>query len=168
MTSCPFVLQVRRREARPCQRLARATRVAMRIIRDAGGVRGLHVALDIFSEEAERRLFQSTDLHFMEADAHVGGNRTGRHHGPLLPDDCYRCCNAVVDSGLFPDLIMPEYCFAISYPGPSAASGGARFAAHFDSRYRWGETVTGITLGQGCIMEWLPDKDEVKLNYQPA
>lgn len=123
------------------------------ILRDVGGVSGLHVALDVFTEDTERRLFKSSEIHNAEDAAHTHAERNGRGHTPVLPDDVYRCCNAVRDSGLFPDLITPDYCLALTYPGPSAAGGGASFQSHFDSRYRWGETVVGVNLGQGCIME---------------
>ena len=37
--------------------------MAFSIVRDCGGVPGLHVALNVFSEEAERRLFAVAGPH---------------------------------------------------------------------------------------------------------
>ena len=80
-------------------------------IHDACGVSGLHILLKGFTEDVERRLFKHD--HFApEADAHAAGVKTGRlrpldPHGESVPD-IHRLCNAVRDSGLFPDLVEPE------------------------------------------------------------
>ena len=106
----------------------------VRIVRDAGGVRGLHVAYDCFTEEVEERLFRS-----VSEVQHVPGTRTGvEPMGPTSwPDDYTRLCNLIKDCGLVPDLVPPNYCLPLMYP-PKAG-----FAPHFDSRYRWGECIMG-------------------------
>ena len=120
------------------------------IVRNAGGVRGLHVAYDCFTEEVEERLFRSvSEVH------HVPGTRTGvEPMGPTSwPDDYTRLCNLIKDCGLGPDLVPPNYCLPLMYP-PKAG-----FAPHFDSRYRWGEAIMGVNLGQAGEMMFVPTKD---------
>jgi len=144
----------------------------MTLIRDAGGVSGLHVLLDAFTEDVERRIFQTGEpLNQPEQVNHEYGKRLGCHLGPEGFDavpDLHRVCNAIRDSGLFPGLVEPDYCFAITYPGPSADGGGAEFQVHLDSRYRWGETVCGVTMGQGCLMRFQALTDAVKRRGPPA
>ncbi|EOD11793.1 hypothetical protein EMIHUDRAFT_214086 [Emiliania huxleyi CCMP1516] len=83
----------------------------------------------------------STESHGPNSDA--DGRRAGRCHRPLPDDvDLFRVCNLVGDCGLYPGYVTPDYVYAITYP-PKAA-----FNKHLDSRYRWGETVVGVTLGQ--------------------
>ena len=45
------------------------------------------------------------------------------------------------DCGLYPGLTSPNYCMSLTYPH------GAVFPKHWDSRYRWGEAVLGVSLG---------------------
>ena len=55
----------------------------MPIIRDAGGVRGLHILLDAFTEEVEKRIFQTgAPLNQPEQANHEYGKRLGCHLGP--------------------------------------------------------------------------------------
>ena len=37
--------------------------IMVRIVRNVGGIIGLHVALDAFTEAAEQRLFESQQIH---------------------------------------------------------------------------------------------------------
>ena len=119
----------------------------MRLVKNVAGVDGLHIALDAFGEAAERRLFESQRIHAPQEshgpNSDADGRRAGRCHRPLPDDvDLFRVCNLVGDCGLYPGYVTPDYVYAITYP-PKAA-----FNKHLDSRYRWGETVVGVTLGQ--------------------
>ena len=58
--------------------------------------------------------------------------------------------NAVHDSGLYRDMCPPDYCLPLHY------SKGTTFSSHFDSRYRWGETVMGINLGAPSVIQFIP------------
>ena len=53
----------------------------------------------------------------------------------------WQLINAVRDCGLYPGLTSPNYCMSLTYPH------GAVFPEHWDSRYRWGEAVLGVSLG---------------------
>ena len=89
----------------------------VRLVRNVGGIEGLHIALDAFTEDAERRLFTSQTIHLPEEQNGVvhAGQRMGPHHLPLPDDiDIFRICNVVRDCGLFPDYVTPDYLFAIS------------------------------------------------------
>ena len=109
------------------------------ILRNVGGVQGLHAVLDAFDEACEKQLFES-EVH--------GGNqpqlpsRHGTHTNPTFwashATEILQVCNVVKDSGLVPDYITPDYLFAITYP-----AGCSGFQSHLDSRYKWGETVVG-------------------------
>ena len=136
----------------------------LEILRNVGGVQGLHVALDSFDEDVERELFQSA-VH--------GGNdpRSAQRHGTHTnPSDwaasapeIIKVCNVVKDSGLVPDYLAPDYLFAITYP-----AGCTGFKEHFDSRYRWGETVVGVTLGREATLYFVPGHQRVKALGVPA
>lgn len=121
---------------------------------DVGGVPGLHVVTNFFTEEVERRLFTNAALFHSTRDSTSYGKQ--RHStysggGGFLPDDCAGIMNGVVDSHFFPDLIMqPSYVLPWTY-GP-----GASFKEHWDSRYSWGETVMGINLCAGGVMSFHP------------
>lgn len=175
----------------------------VRIIRDVGGIRGLHIALDAFSEEAERRLFVSSSVHLppevnmQYRNSNAGGpTRNGTHTHPHDWHDAeiFRVCNVVRDSGLVPDYLPPDYvcasralccvprarkliihasraplrarmsqCFAISYP-----AGCSGFKEHFDSRYKWGETVVGVTLGRAATLYFIPGNAAMKAKGPPG
>ena len=135
----------------------------VRIVRDAGGVPGLHVAYDCFTEEVEERLFLSGDetsffQHALGGPATATATRTGNapRHPMSWPADYTRVCNLIRDCGLVPDLVPPDYCLPLLYPP------GAGFALHFDSRYRWAEVIVGVSLGQDGEMMFLPTKDDDK------
>ena len=62
--------------------------------------------------------------------------------------------NAVHDSGLYRDMCPPDYCLPLHY------SKGTTFSSHFDSRYRWGETVMGINLGAPSVIQFIPQSKD--------
>lgn len=37
---------------------------------------------------------------------------------------------------------------------------GPKFNAHFDSRYKWGETIIGVSLGAACCLRFFPAKGQ--------
>ena len=121
----------------------------VKIVRNVGGVPGLDVALDAFSEDVERRLFESRTL-FVHSPAQgatgFGKDRNGHVSGPQTWDpDVWKTLNLVGDT--FPEhYVPPDYCLALSYPN------GAQFKDHFDSRFRWGECIVGVCLGQAVVM----------------
>jgi len=146
------------------------------IERNVGGVEGLHIYNEAFSEKIEKAIFFNYDLffpsmnqsgyHFTYEEQHLSGKRchsipsmSQRH----LPDDIYRLVNLVRTSGLYPELVTPDYCLGLSYPGKEASGGGSEFKMHFDSRFRWGESVVGVTLGQGCLMCFVKGSEKVQI-----
>ena len=124
-----------------------------RIIRNAGGVPGLMVALNAFTEDVEQRLFEEQSLYLSEFRLDPRDKKK-RRSLPTLPmswsQDVFSLCNLVSDSGLWSDYFTPDYCLGLTYPP------GASFQSHFDSRHRWGETVVGVTLGQAGTMYFTP------------
>ena len=136
----------------------------LEILRNVGGVLGLHVALDAFTEEAERELFESAmHLGSEPRDAQRHGSHTNPEEWSYEAPEILRVCNVVKDSGLVPGYVPPDYLFAISYP-----AGCTGFKEHFDSRYRWGETVVGVTLGRECVMYFVPGNGAIKARGVPA
>lgn len=109
-----------------------------RIIRDVGGVPGLHLATEVFSEAAERAFFGVTaavgTLHPHETSRH-GEFKCGVRSAPAA---FWALQNLVRDCGLFPTLLDSDYALCWGYPP------GASFKAHFDSRYNWGEHVMSV------------------------
>ena len=84
----------------------------MRVIRDVGGVDGLHLVLDAFSEEVERRLFESNNIHHPQAAGAANPQRHGKIQCPFTDPDLFRTCNIVRDSGLCADYITPDCAVA--------------------------------------------------------
>ena len=125
-----------------------------RVVHNVGGVRGLHVALDVFDEAVERRLFDLVGGHAFDAEKRDGVV----WDLPRFPVDIFRLCNAVRDCGVFPEFLTPNYAHYINYP----EGGKSQFMAHFDSRYRWAETVVGISFGRGSIIYFTPDAKHLK------
>lgn len=129
----------------------------VKIIHNVGGLQGLDVALDVFSEEMERQIFESRVLFRFtpqEASSSFGKRRNGHITGPFLHNwdaDAWRAANLVGEC--FPErYVPPDYCLALSYPQ------GAEFKQHYDSRYRWGECVACVCLGQACVMYFIQEK----------
>lgn len=147
-----------------------------KIVRNVGGVDGLHLMTNAFSEEIEKRLFLNNDFflpstnssgwQFTYEEQHKSGKRCHsipNIPNPFIPDDAYRLCNLVRDTGLHNELVTPDYCLGLSYPGKESSVGGSEFHMHFDSRFKWGESVVGVTLGQGCIMHFVKSGKRVNI-----
>ena len=128
----------------------------VRITRNVGGIEGLHLATDCFTEEVERRIFTSIDESGYQSGKRTwGGQPTGLIRWPYdWPQDYIKLTNLIRDCGLLPDYVPPDYCLRLMYP-PKAG-----FQFHHDSQYRWGEVIVGINLGQEGTMMFTPDKPE--------
>lgn len=116
----------------------------MNIQRNVGGVPGLHIAYDAFSEEIEKRLFENPCFPASGGDS----GKEGITLNPLyFPDDWFRLINAVQDCGLYPEMQHPNYALNLTY------SNKGSFMAHRDSPYRWGESIVGVCIGMECVFE---------------
>lgn len=124
------------------------------IIRNVGGIQGLHIALGAMTEKCERRLFELDGLHRPGSNDASNKRRSPYATGPYQwqqTPDVYRLCNLVRDCGLVPDLSPPDYCMSNNY------APGVSFKSHYDSRHRWGETVVGVSLGRASTIYFHPD-----------
>lgn len=110
------------------------------IVRNVGGIKGLSVAYNLFSETAEADFF-STPLPNKREDNSGRAGELSTYEPSLFPTSMWPALNAVRDSGLCAEMLDPDYVFALAYGRRDS------FHAHFDSRYRWGEHVVGICLG---------------------
>ena len=138
---------------------------APRILKDVGGVPGAHILLDAFSEEIERLLFTSSRF-FKESkntEVKAGRQRANWHRhartwGATFPAEVYKLSNLIIDSGLYPGLVYPDMLLAMTYrpKGESNENNGPKFAAHFDSKYTWGETIIGVSLGAASCLRFFP------------
>lgn len=122
--------------------------------KNVGGVQGLHVLTQAFSEKIEQEIFEFAHVYPTKEESAQHAKRHGRpitldSYPPIL----FGLMNAVSDSGLFPDNCPADYCLPWSYPR------GAGFAPHFDSKYRWGEVVTGISVGAESTMDFMKKED---------
>jgi len=93
----------------------------VQIVRNVGGIQGLHVATDVFTESAERRLFElGSSVHspnILLAGEGRKAQRNGEPSGPQIwPPDMFKVCNVIGDCGLFPGYICPDYCLSLNYP----------------------------------------------------
>lgn len=138
---------------------------APRILKDVGGVPGAHILLDAFSEEIERLLFTSSrffkDSKNTEVKAgrqRASWHRHARTWGATFPAEVYKLSNLIIDSGLYPGLVYPDMLLAMTYrpKGLSNENNGPKFAAHFDSKYTWGETIIGVSLGAASCLRFFP------------
>lgn len=128
----------------------------VRITRNVGGIEGLHLATDCFTEEVERRIFTSIDESGYRSGKRTwGGQPTGLIRWPHdWPEDYIKLTNLIRDCGLLLDYVPPDYCLRLMYP-PKAG-----FQLHHDSQYRWGEVIVGINLGQEGEIMFTPDKPD--------
>ena len=138
------------------------------ILRDVGGVPGVHVLLNAFTEETERLLFTSPRFFnsFAEnTEVEAGQERAvwNRHaRTATFPAEVYKLSNLVIDSGLYPGLVYPDMLLAMTYrpkietKGYDGPDKGPKFAAHFDSKYRWGEIIIGVSLGAASCLRFFP------------
>lgn len=133
--------------------------------------RGLSVQTEFFSHDIEHSLYNDPYLFANTPEQISGpialqfksnnpGKRFNRHGTPKpgfqqgisMPEALVKTCNGIVESSLHSEFIACDYCLPWSYPENGS------FSYHFDSRYRWGETVVGITLGCAGIMSFQPQK----------
>eukprot|EP00984_Skeletonema_dohrnii_P025068 scaffold14195_cov155-Skeletonema_dohrnii-CCMP3373.AAC.15 len=130
--------------------------MTLRIIRNVGGIEGLHLATNCFTEEVERRIFTSIDESGYQSGKRTwGGQPTGLIRWPYdWPEDYNKLANLVRDCGLLPNYVPPDYCLRLMYP-PKAG-----FQFHHDSKYRWGEVIVGVNLGQEGEIMFTPDRAE--------
>lgn len=72
-----------------------------------------------------------------------------------FPPALLKLSNAIRDCGLLPGaaFVQPNYAFVLNYPL------GAWFQRHFDSWYRWGEVVVGVSLGHELTLEMTKEAD---------
>ena len=109
----------------------------------------------------EERIFSA------KRESEYSGNKNnGRQSGggsacpSRWPDDYHKLTNLIRDCGLLPGYVPPNYCLHLRYPP------GAAFQHHYDSRYRWGEVIVGVNLGQSGVLYFVPkagSRDEARL-----
>jgi hypothetical protein len=76
---------------------------------------------------------------------------SGDLQGPAaFPAPVFALVDACRDSGLWSELIAPDYALLLGYPP------GAVFRPRSDSRFRWGEVVTGASLGAPSLLTMYP------------
>ncbi len=138
------------------------------ILKDVGGVPGVHVLLNAFTEDTERLLFTSPQ--FFNKDAKNTEVKAGRQRAKwtryartaTFPAEVYKLSNLVIDSGLYPGLVYPDMLLATTYrpkietKGYTGPNKGPKFEKHFDSRYTWGETIIGVSLGAASCLRFFP------------
>ena len=124
--------------------------------------------LNAFTEETERLLFTSPRFfneHARNTKVTAGQERANWHRHascPSFPAEVYKLLNLVIDSGLYPGLVYPDMLLAMTYrpkietEGYNGPNKGPKFAAHFDSRYTWGETIIGVSLGAASCLRFFP------------
>ena len=149
---------------------------APRILRDVGGVPGAHILLNAFSEEIERLLFTSSrffkdskNTEVMAGQQRANWHRHARTWGAAFPAEVYKLANLIIDSGLYPGLVYPDMLLAMTYrtkdplsetKGYKGQNRGPKFEKHFDSKYVWGETVIGVSLGAASCLRFFPAKGQ--------
>ena len=133
------------------------------MIRNYGGVQGLVVAPRFLSEAAERRLFESMGTRCPLPDGRVE-TKYGRCDLSGAPrarydrfsPDLWRVINGIRDH-VFPELLLPDFALFWSYAlkrnrGGGVAFNGEAFARHYDSKFTYGETVAGLSVGRASLL----------------
>ena len=127
-----------------------------RFVRDV--IPGLDVGYGIISEKFEKQLFESSIFpHHVHMDC-----RSGMPHNlPQFPPEILMLTE-LIKKELCPDLIQPDYCLGLNYPPKTG-----QFSSHYDSRYRWGEYIVGISLGRPCMMYFTKKGEKAVEVYLP-
>jgi len=112
--------------------------------RDVAGVKGLHIVYDVFTEDVEQRIF--LDRSIFEEASKTAERECKALHARQWSTDMFRVVNAVRDSGLYPELTLPNWSFNYTYPE------GGMFRPHNLSTHRWGVAQVGVCLGRGGLM----------------
>ena len=128
--------------------------------------------LNAFTEATERLLFTSPQFfnrHAKNTEVRAGRQRAGWHRHashPTFPEEHYKLSNLVIDSGLYPGLVYPDMLLAMTYrpkietKGYDGPDKGPKFEKHFDSKYKWGETIIGVSLGAASCLRFFPAKGQ--------
>jgi alkylated DNA repair dioxygenase AlkB len=127
--------------------------VRFHLEKDAMGVPGFHVAVNVFHPAVHRRLFEGREAFERHAQPFVTEQATPIQQTILhpagrraWPPDWHRVINAVRDCGLFGPATVPDCAYGLTYrPGSS-------FPCHWDGRGKWGEYVVVATLGAPCTI----------------
>ncbi len=131
-----------------------------KIVRDVQGIKGLHVGYDLIPPKMENKLFFSSLFPDEIYNSYQG--RVSKTVGPKnFPDELYEVID-IIRKNLYPGMILPDYCLGLSY-----APLTGQFGAHYDSRYRWGEVIVGISLGRGAMMTFLKKGEKPNHVYIP-
>jgi hypothetical protein len=87
----------------------------IQIFRNVGGIEGLHLATDCFTEEVARRIFTSIDeSKYQSGKRTKGGEPTGLCRWLYdWPEDYIKLTNLIRDCGLLPDYVPPDYCLRL-------------------------------------------------------
>jgi hypothetical protein len=122
------------------------------ILRDVGGVPGLSVLTEAFTEDCERRYWDAAPGSGNQSAGET--KRVGQcsiDHPLAMFGAVHEAISLVEDTGLFAPICRPDYILVQAYP-PKAS-----FMSHYDSKFRWGETVVGVCLGAPCEMLFTPN-----------
>jgi len=122
------------------------------------------VLANVFTEEGERDLFQSMGpLPEPRLDKSQHEARTGEYSGSpeTFPPSFFKALNVLCDTQVFKGYTLPDYNVSYAYPP------GSSFMSHFDSRYQWGETVVGVSLGAPSEMTFSYAVDKKRMPAVP-
>ena len=117
-----------------------------------GGVPGLSVLTEAFTEDCERRYWDAAPGSGNQSAGET--KRVGQcsiDHPLAMFGAVHEAISLVEDTGLFAPICRPDYILVQAYP-PKAS-----FMSHYDSKFRWGETVVGVCLGAPCEMLFTPN-----------
>jgi hypothetical protein len=121
-------------------------------------VPGLDVGFGIISEKMEKDLFFSNIFpEYIPLQ-----ERTGYPIGPKDQPPKLLELIELIRKELYPELIQPDYCLGLTYPPKTG-----QFSGHYDSRYRWGEAIVGISLGRGSCMYFTKKGEKAVEIYLP-
>lgn len=100
-------------------------------------VPGLFVQTEFFSPDIERSLYHDRTLFPVSASAlSQDGHRQGGHifaafaSPDRIPDNLIKVCNGITESGLFEDLIAPDYVFPLNYVDKANVSNKHTICTH--------------------------------------
>jgi len=118
------------------------------IIRDAMGVPGLDIAVNVLAPDNYEEMLKDESF-TLPTTKFVEDQKRPLQRSNLSSDSdidsswspmMWQVFNAVRDSGLYPEAATPGGAYILHYPP------GSEFPLHFDSRYRWGEYVCVYSL----------------------
>jgi hypothetical protein len=132
----------------------------MKIFHNYKDISGLLFVSDLFDEVMEKELFNCNI--FSSIPPSSMGRTCYVNYLPETYPECIKKLIKLIKTSIYPELIYPNSVLGINYEPING-----QFMAHFDGRFKWGESIVGVNLGRGCYMYFTKDKTVTEVYMPP-